>query len=122
MKLKAFGSAKRATRAPWVPGVLEITRLATDQHSSADSLLALPVIVVTLSGWGGGGGLREESEVGAAVQRRGRMDAKRSTVEEIMMNTNMRMSHLSCGFSRCSCDGFSISRGMFADFSIDPLD
>lgn len=108
MKLKAFGSAKRATRAPWVPGVLEITRLATDQHSSADSLLALPVIVVTLSGWGGGGGLREESEVGAAAQRRGRMDAKRKTVEEIMMNSDVGMSKLSCGFSRYGCGGFQM--------------
>lgn len=50
MKLKAFGSARLATRAPWVPGVAETTRLATDQHSRTDSLWALPVIAVMLSG------------------------------------------------------------------------
>lgn len=30
MKLKAVGSARLATRAPWVPGVPETTRFATD--------------------------------------------------------------------------------------------
>lgn len=50
--LNALGFARLATSAPCVPGVFETLKSATDQHSSADSLLALPVNAVTLRGWG----------------------------------------------------------------------
>lgn len=91
-KFKAFGFARLATNAPWMPGVEERARSATDQHSMTDSFFELPVKVVMLSGWGVnfGGGLRESvvaaSVIGMFAQRTVGIDMRRKTAVRSMMD------------------------------------
>ena len=99
IRLNALGFARLATSAPCVPGVLEIVKLAMDQHASADSLLALPVKVVTLRGWGWRFGFEGGVEVCrviiVAVQRNGMEKTRGNTAGNTITVTCERKSRAS---------------------------